>query len=148
MKRTLLSFLAGILLIPAAHAEQGSLWNGNWKYDASHSLPGPKQEAAPGYHLAIEPDGRITWEVPALHEMVTGKTDGQAMVVHRPGAAKGLTLAVRQEGPTVLVYRVAVEGKAVGEGRMTLLNGGKVFLDVSWPMGRPQQATELVYVRQ
>lgn len=146
-KRTVLSLLVGILLLPVAYGQQGSLWNGNWKYDAARSMPGPKQEAAPGYRFDIQPDGRITWEVPALHEMVTGKTDGQAMVVHRPGAAKGLTLAVKQEGPTVLVYRVAVEGKPVGEGRMTLVNGGKAWVDISWPMGRPQQASELVYVR-
>jgi len=79
----------------------------------------------------LQADGGITWEIPSLGEVVRGKTDGQPMPVHRLKPTPGLTLSVKAEGPTVLLYTVARDGKPPGEGRMTLVEDGKAWVDIS-----------------
>ena len=123
-------------------------WNGTWLLDASRSTPGIKDQAAEGYRFTLQPDGQIKWEIPSIGEVVTGKTDGVPMDVHRTKPSPGLTLSVTAEGPEVLIYRVARNGKPVGEGRMTLVENGKAWVDISWPAGQPQYAGEVVYVKQ
>jgi hypothetical protein len=123
-------------------------WNGTWVLDASRSTPGIKDQAAEGYRFTLQPDGQIKWEIPSLGEVVTGKTDGVPMEIHRTKPSPGLTLSVTAEGPEVLIYRVARSGKPVGEGRMTLVENGKAWVDISWPAGQPQYAGEVVYVKQ
>ena len=123
-------------------------WNGTWLLDASRSTPGIKDQAAEGYRFTLQPDGQIKWEIPSLGEVVTGKTDGVPMEVHRTKPSPGLTLSVTAEGPEVLIYKVARNGKPVGEGRMTLVENGKAWVDISWPAGQPQFAGEVVYVKQ
>ncbi len=88
------------------------------------------------------------WEIPSLGEVVTGKTDGVPMEIHRTKPSPGLTLSVTAEGPEVLIYKVARNGKPEGEGRMTLVENGKAWVDISWPAGQPQYAGEVVYVKQ
>ncbi len=126
----------------------GNPWNGTWLLDASRSTPGIKDQAAEGYRFFLQPDGQICWEIPSLGEVVTGKTDGQPMAIHRSKPTSGLTLGVRADGPRVLCYQVARNGKLEGEGRMTLVENGKAWVDISWPAGKPEFAGELVYVRQ
>ena len=70
------------------------------------------------------------------------------MEVHRTKPTPGLTLSVTAEGTQVLMYKVARNGKLEGEGRMTLVENGKAWVDISWPAGKPQYAGELVYVKQ
>jgi hypothetical protein len=123
-------------------------WNGIWVLDAGRSTPGIKDEAAEAYRFTLQADGQIKWEIPSLGEVVTGKTDGVPMEVHRTKPTPGLTLSVTAEGPQVLVYKVARNGKLTGEGRMTLVDNGKAWVDISWPAGQPQYAGELVYVKQ
>jgi hypothetical protein len=125
-----------------------SPWNGTWVLDAARSAPGVKDEAADAYRFTLQPDGEIKWEIPSLGEVVTGKTDGQPMPIHRSKLKPGLTLSVKAEGPTVLVYEVSRNGKPEGEGRMTLVENGKAWVDLSWPAGQPQFAGELVYEKQ
>jgi len=55
---------------------------------------------------------------------------------------------VTAEGPEVLIYKVARNGKPQGEGRMTLVENGKAWVDISWPAGQPQYAGEVIYVKQ
>jgi hypothetical protein len=145
-------FLATTLLlasfVPAAATPAENPWNGTWVLDASRSTPGIKDQAAEGYRFTLQPDGQIKWEIPSLGEVVTGKTDGVPMEVHRTKPSPGLTLSVTAEGPEVLIYKVARNGKPVGEGRMTLVENGKAWVDISWPAGQPQYAGELVYVKQ
>ena len=123
-------------------------WNGSWKLDASRSTPGVKDQAAEGYRFSIQPDGQIKWEIPSLGEVVTGKVDGQPMAIHRSKPTPGLTLSVLPDGPRVLCYKVARNGKPQGEGRMTLVENGKAWVDISWPAGQPEYAGVVVYVRQ
>ncbi len=135
-----------VALAPAALAAE-SPWNGAWTLDAARSSAHAKDMAAPGYAFTITPGGAIRWEIPALKEVVTGNTDGQPMVIHRPSARPGLTLSLQPEGPLTLHYKVARDGKPTGEGRMTLIEGGKAWVDISWQAGKQLYAGELVYVR-
>ena len=144
-------FLATMLLLaslaPATKAVENP-WNGTWVLDASRSTPGIKDQAAEGYRFTLQSDGQIKWEIPSLGEVVTGKTDGVPMEIHRTKPSPGLTLSVTAQGAEVLIYKVARNGKPVGEGRMTLVENGKAWVDISWPAGQPQYAGEVVYVKQ
>lgn len=133
--------------IPAATSADNP-WNGTWVLDATRSTPGAKDQAADAYRFTLQPGGQIRWEIPSLGEVVTGKTDGVPMKIHRTKPSPGLTLSVTAEGPAVLLYKVARNGKPEGEGRMTLVEDGKAWVDISWPEGQPQYAGELVYVKQ
>jgi hypothetical protein len=144
-------FLATTLLLaslPPATTSAENPWNGTWVLDASRSTPGIKDQAANAYRFTLQPDGQIKWEIPSLGEVVTGKTDGVPMEVHRTKPSPGLTLSVTAEGPEVLIYTVTRNGKPEGEGRMTLVENGKAWVDISWPAGQPQYAGEVVYVKQ
>jgi hypothetical protein len=144
-------FLATTLLLaslPPATTSAENPWNGTWVLDASRSTPGIKDQAANAYRFTLQPDGQIKWEIPSLGEVVTGKTDGVPMEVHRTKPSPGLTLSVTAEGPEVLIYKVAHNGKPKGEGRITLVENGKAWVDISWPAGQPQYAGEVVYVKQ
>jgi hypothetical protein len=123
-----------------------SPWNGDWVLSRTRNTAEIKAAAAEGYRFHLEPDGRIRWEIPSLHEVVEGRVDGQPMAIRRlkPTA---LTLAVSAEGPWVLVYHVARNGKPEGEGRMTLVEQGRAWVDISQPAGRPDLAGAVVYVR-
>ena len=144
--------VVGKVMIVALMAQAGvaaeSPWNGTWVLDASRSTPGIKDQAADGYRFTIQPDGAIKWEIPSLGEVVTGRTDGQPMEIHRTKPTPGLTLSVTAEGERVLRYKVARDGKPEGEGRMTLVENGKAWVDISWPAGQPQYAGEVVYVKR
>jgi hypothetical protein len=144
-------FLATMLLLASlapVTTPAENPWNGTWVLDASRSTPGAKDQAAEGYRFTLQPEGQIKWEIPSLGEVVTGKTDGVPMEIHRKKPSPGLTLSVIAEGPEVLIYKVARNGKPEGEGRMTLVENGKAWVDISWPAGKPQYAGEVVYVKQ
>ena len=143
------SIAAMILVLGACHTAwaEESPWNGSWTLDSARSSAGAKDMAAAGYAFTITPAGDIRWEIPTLKEVVSGKTDGKPMAIHRPSAPAGMTLSVQPEGPLTLHYRVARDGKPAGEGRMTLIEGGKAWVDISWQAGKPLDAGELVYVR-
>ncbi len=99
-----LLFASSLLAAPVLAA--GSLWNGTWTLDADRSMAGAKDYAANGYHFFIQKDGQIRWEIPSLKEVVTGKVNGQPMVIRRAQATPRLTLSVRPDGLTVLRYQV------------------------------------------
>jgi hypothetical protein len=144
---TLAAALLLVSLAPATTPVENP-WNGTWVLDASRSTPGAKDQAADGYRFTLQPDRQIKWEIPSLGEVVKGKTDGVPMEIHRTKPSPGLTLSVIAEGPEVLIYKVARNGKPEGEGRMTLVENGNAWVDISWPAGQPQYAGELVYVKQ
>jgi ABC-type glycerol-3-phosphate transport system substrate-binding protein len=144
-------FLATMLLLASlapAPTTPENPWNGTWVLDASRSTPGVKDQAADAYRFTLQPDGQIKWEIPSLGEVVTGTTDGVPMEIHRTKPSPGLNLSVTAEGREVLIYKVARNGKPQGEGRMTLVENGKAWVDISWPAGQPQYAGEVVYVKQ
>ena len=91
---------------------------------------------------------RIDWEIPELGEVVKGSTNGQPMSVHRTVQTPGLSLGVRREGMTVLLYRVYKKGIDIGGGRMMLVDQGAAWVDLTWPGDRQDLASELVYVKQ
>ncbi|WP_010184609.1 hypothetical protein [Sphingomonas sp. PAMC 26605] len=123
-----------------------SPWNGDWVLSPTRNTAAIKEAAADGYRFHLQPDGRIRWEIPSLHEVVEGRVDGQPMSIRRlkPTA---LTLSVTAEGSRVLVYHVARNGKPEGEGRMTLVDQGRAWVDISQPAGRPDLAGAVIYVR-
>jgi hypothetical protein len=144
-------FLATTLFISTlttATASAKSPWNGTRVRDVARSTPGIKDGAAESYRFTLRSDGQIKWEILSLGEVVTGKTDGMPMEIHRTEPSLGQTLSVMTDGPEVLIYEVARNGKPVGEGRMTLVENGKAWVDISWPEGKPQNAGEVVYVKQ
>ncbi len=147
MKNLLPTALVWISLASSAFAAD-SPWNGTWLLDVSRSTPGIKDQAAEDYRFTIQPDGQIKWEIPSLKEVTTGKVDGQPMAIHRATPTPGMTLSVTADGPRVLLYKVAKDGKPEGEGRMTLVENGKAWIDITWPSGRPEYALALVYVKQ
>ena len=123
-----------------------SPWNGDWVLSQTRNTAEIKAQAADGYRFHLEPDGRTRWEIPSLHEVVEGRVNGQPMPIRRLQPTK-LTLAVSADGSRVLVYHVAKSGEAQGEGRMTLVDQGKAWVDISQPAGRPDLAGAVVYVR-
>ena len=150
------AILAFLALASAAEAKAQALpsrpvlsespWNGEWVLSQTRNTAEIKAAAADGYRFHLEPDGHIRWEIPSLHEVVTGRLNGQPMAIRRlkPTA---LTLAVSAQGERVLVYHVAKDGKPQGEGRMTLVDQGRAWVDISEPAGRPDLAGAVVYVR-
>jgi hypothetical protein len=123
-----------------------SPWNGDWVLSQTRNTAEVKAAAAEGYRFNLQADGRIRWEIPSLHEVVEGSVDGQPMAIRRLKLT-ALTLAVSPEGPRVLIYHVARQGKPEGEGRMTLVDQGKEWVDISQPIGRPDLAGVVIYVR-
>ena len=123
-----------------------SPWDGDWVLSQTRNTAEIKGAAADGYRFHLEPDGRIRWEIPSLHEVVEGRTDGQPMAIHRLHPTTS-TLSVTAEGPRVLRYIVRHDGKPEGEGRMTLVEQDKAWVDISGPAGRPDLAGVVVYVR-
>ncbi len=148
LRCTLAGFvLAGLSLATAGHAAP-SPWNGTWTLDPTRSSAGARDNAAPGYTFTLAPGQAIRWEIPAIKEVVTGKTDGTPMVITRAAKPTALTLAVLPEGDLTLHYKVAKNGQPAGAGTMTLIEGGKAWVDISWQAGKQLYAGELVYVRQ
>lgn len=139
------SLILATTTLPAFAGE--SLWNGHWVLSPARNTQEIKDQAANDYTFTIGEDGPIKWEIPSLGEVVVGRTDGQPMEIHRPGVPPGLTLSVEAEGPRVLLYKVAKDGVPKGQGRMTLIEDGKAWVDISWPYGQPQYAGVVIYVR-
>ena len=136
-----------VMVLVAAGPAAASGWDGAWTLDPGRSTTGAAAFAAPGYVFAITPDGRLTWRIPAIGEIVTGRTDGRPMAVHRTRPVPGMTLGVRADGPWTLHYVVARNGVAEGAGLMRLIEGGRAWVDLSWRVDKPESAGELVYVR-
>jgi hypothetical protein len=141
--------LAGVATaqsLPPGPVLTESPWNGDWVLSQTRNTAEIKAAAADGYRFHLNMDGSIRWEIPSLHEVVEGRVNGQPMSIRRPQPT-ALTLAVSAEGARVLVYHVARNGKLEGEGRMTLVDQGNAWVDISEPAGRPDLAGAVVYVR-
>ena len=139
--------------LPAPMPRDPNPWSGTWKLDLGRSSPAVSQAGAPeAYRFTLGPGDAsvvpIKWEIPELGEVVTGKTDDQPMAIRRNKPSPGLTLAVRSDGPAALVYTVRKNGKLEGGGRMMLVDQGKAWVDLTWPLDRQDLASELVYVKQ
>ena len=132
-------------LPPPPHLGQ-SPWNGDWVLSQTRNTADIKDAAAPGYRFHLAPDGFIRWEIPTLHEIVEGHTDGTPIVIRRPQPT-GLTLAITAEGSYALRYVLRRGGRVEADGRMTLVDQGKAWIDVTEPAGRPDLASAVVYVR-
>ncbi|WP_010217750.1 hypothetical protein [Sphingomonas sp. PAMC 26621] len=149
LSATLLAATAGGAVaqdLPPVPVLTESPWNGDWVQSPTRNTADIKAAAARGYRFHLQPDGRIRWEIPSLHEVVEGRVDGQPMSIRRlkPTA---LTLSVTAEGPRVLLYHVVNNGNPEGEGRMTLIDQGTAWVDISQPVGRPDLAGAVIYVR-
>ena len=145
MNLTLAATLAGLAIaVPVARAAD-TAWNGTWGLDASRPEP---DGAADAYRFTVSPGGDLTWEIPSLGEVVTGRLDGQRMAIRRSAPTPGLTLAVVEESPRVWRYSVAKDGKPQGEGRMTLATDGRSWTDVPLDQGKPVQNLLMVYIKR
>lgn len=155
MLKSTAATLAVLALQPSAASAQSlppppllteSPWNGDWIVSQPRNAAEIRAAAADGYRFHIEADGRIRWEIPSLHEVVEGRTDGQPMAIHRLRPTS-LTLSVTAEGPRVLRYTVSRNGKPEGEGRMTLVEQDKTWVDITGVFGRPDLTSVILYVR-
>ena len=144
MQRRLATVILCLTFVSSAHAADAA-WTGTWKLDTSRHEP---DGAADDYRFRVLPGRRIRWEIPSLDEVNTGSTDGTPMPVRRPGAPPGLTLSVRDQGPHVLRYEVALDGKVRGGGVMTLAPDGRSWTDIPLVEGKPAAGLTMVYVRQ
>ncbi len=138
--------MAAAQSLPPVPVLAESPWNGDWILSRTRNTAEIKAAAADGYRFHLQPDGHIRWEIPSLHEVVEGRLGGKPMPIRRLKPTT-LTLAVSAEGPRVLVYHVARNGRPEGEGRMTLVDQGKAWVDISQPAGRPDLAGAVVYER-
>jgi hypothetical protein len=120
--------------------------NGDWVLSQTRNPAEIKDAAAPGYRFHLGPGGAIRWEIPALHEVVEGRTDGRPMIIRRLRPTS-LSLAVTAEGPYALRYQLFRNGKAEADGRMTLVDQAKAWVDLTEPAGRPDLASAVIYVR-
>ena len=123
-----------------------SPWNGTWRLDVARSSPGAKGGAADAYRFTLD-RARIVWEIPSMAEVVTGRTDGQPMVIRKHGRSDGMTLRVSAEGAATLRYRLTKDGRNFGGGLMILVDDGAAWVDVTWGPNGPPAAAQLVYVR-
>ena len=160
--RKSLALLAALTLTAAAQLPppkppSPNPWNGTWKLDVARSSPAAAEAGVPqAYRFTLGPSGPaavpITWEIPELGEVVTGRTDGAPMPIRRTKPTPGLTLAVRTDGPAALTYTVLRNGKNTGGGRMMLVDNGRAWVDLTWPAenGKDRQdlASELIYVKR
>jgi hypothetical protein len=138
--------LATILVANSAAAE--SPWNGSWRLDVARSSPAAKEGAAAGYRFHFEADGKFRWEIPSLNEVVLGKIGGTPAAIRRDGKDTGLTLSLKAEGIREMTYQVARHGKLLGGGRMTLVDNGTAWVDLTSAAGQPEMAHQIVYVKQ
>jgi hypothetical protein len=146
----LLVATALVAIVPAGAAavnrQEISPWNGEWVLSPTRNTKAVREAAAEGYRFHISNQGSIRWEIPTIHEIVQGRIDGQPMPIVRRGS-KGMTLAVTAEGERVLRYVVSKDGKPLGEGRMTLVEEGRAWVDITQPFGRPELAHVVIYER-
>ena len=145
--------IIGSAQLPQPHPPNPNPWNGTWKLNYSRSSPGIKHGDAPErYRLTLGPAFQnavaLKWEIPELGEIAEGQTDGKPMVVHRDKPRPGLTLGVQAVGKAQLVYTVQRNGVLLGGGRMMLVDDGKAWVDLTWPVDRLDLASELVYVKE
>jgi hypothetical protein len=103
--------------------------------------------AASDYRFTITPDERLRWKIPSLKENNPGRLDGTPMRINRPVAPLGLTMGVWSTAPDVLRHKVALNGRARGEGRTTLAADGRSWTDVPLDRGRPVKRLTMVYRR-
>lgn len=123
-------------------------WNAGWTLDAERSSPKAKDGAALGYRFLIIGDS-IRWEIPELSEVVLGKLDGQPMRIVRNGRWDArMTLAVTRLGPDVLLYKIAAKGKVVGGGRMTLVDGGRAWIDLTCDAPCVRWGSVVTYIKK
>jgi hypothetical protein len=155
MLKSITTTLAVLALHPGAASAQSlppppklteSPWNGDWVMSQTRNTAEIRAAAADGYRFHIEANGRIRWEIPSLHEVVEGRTDGHPMAIHRLRPTS-LTLSVIAEGPRVLRYTVSRDGKPEGDGRMTLVERDKTWVDITGVFGRPDLTSVILYVR-
>ena len=140
--RQLAAALAWFALTPACLAAD-TAWTGSWVLDRSRPEP---DGAAEDYRFTVTQNDAITWEIPSLHEVNTGRMDGTPMAINRPGGKPGLMLSVWQEAPRVLRYKVALNGQDRGEGRMTLSQDGGSWTDVPLDIRNAKPAENLLMV--
>ena len=141
---------AAMLAASVSHGAGGdasSGWNGTWTLDATRSTKGSAEGAAPAYRFTVG-RGMIRWEIPALGEVVTGRIDGRPMTIRRRGRSDGMMLSVVADGPYVLRYAVSRGGRPFGSGVITLVEGGRAWVDITWAPGRAVDAAQLLYAKR
>lgn len=144
MKRLLIAAALASMPLASAARAAGNRWNGTWTLDTSRPEP---DGAASDYRFTITPDERLRWKIPSLKENNPGRLDGTPMRINRPVAPPGLTMGVWSTAPDVLRHKVALNGRARGEGRMTLAADGRSWTDVPLDRGRPVKRLTMVYRR-
>ena len=90
----------------------------------------------------------MTWFIPSQKATVIGRLDGRPNPIKGPTSEEGLTLALSSGPPHAVLYKIAIQGKPLAEGKMTLAADGKSFLDVSWEPGKENEKTTSFYARQ
>ena len=88
-------------------------------------------DAPNSFVISSAPDGVMTWTIPS-----------------QKATFAGFTLAMTGTGLRSVTYKVAVQGKLLAEGRMTLGADSKSFVDASWAPGKENEKSSSFYARQ
>lgn len=148
-RRWALALGLAVFVSARAAGAASDAWNGTWVLDVARSSAAAGEAGVPrAYRFTVKADGALRWEIPELQEVVTGRLDGAPTAVHRRAGAAGMTLAVRAVGPREWIYAVAKDGRAMGGGRMMLVDDGRAWVDLTWGPEGPGFGSELVYVKR
>ena len=139
---------AALLAALPGAASAASPWDGIWALDPVRSSAEAKDAAADAYRFTIDAHGNILWEIPSIGEVVKGRIDGNPMTIRRHGAATDMTLSVVADGPWALLYTVRRNAKPFGGGRMTLVDDGKAWVDLTWPGNHARPGAFITYVKR
>jgi hypothetical protein len=117
-------------------------FEGKWKTAKVHS------SAPDSYTISSGSDGTMTWTIPSQEAYVISHMKGTPEPIHGPNSPEGFTLAQTRVGDRELTYKVAVKGKVLTEGKMSVAPDGKTMTDTSWSPGKESEKTIGVYIKQ
>ena len=115
---------------------------GKWKSTKVSS------DAPESFVISTAADGTITWSIPSEKSTVTGRPDGKPLPVKGPESPASFTIALTKVSERELSFIMAIAGKPLTDGKMTLAADGKSFLDTTWSPGKENEKGVSFYARQ
>jgi len=82
-----------------------------------------------------------------MAEVVRGRRDGRPMLIRRHGKSGEMTLSARKVDPNSWTYSVAKGGRRLGGGRMTLIDDGKSWVEVTQGSTADEPGLMMVFTR-
>jgi hypothetical protein len=96
--------------------------------------------------IAIPSPGQIVFEDPAFKMVISGPTDGSAIVVKGPTVPEGFAATYKPDGPNKMDYTIKYKDKDTNKGVMSV--NGKTLTDTSWVPGKENEKSIAIYDKQ